>query len=145
MKNELLLGSRPSGRIRGDMIQKVKAFIWKLETLNKKHYIKHLIISHIILRKEWARSVLNRMGFTKRHACSKSKVLPANFLVEMENVPGELIINWDQTAMKVCPSCNWTMKRCGTKWVEITSIDDKRQITAVFGCILLLGSFYSFN
>ena len=66
--------------------------------------------------------------------------LKENFLmeikavVEMENVPGELIINWDQTAMKVCPSCNWTMERRGTKRVEITSIDDKRQITAVFGC-----------
>ena len=65
-------------------------------------------------------------------------------VVEMENVPGELIINWDQTAMKVCPSCNWTMERRGTKWVEITSIDDKRQITAVLG-VLLLGSFYPFN
>lgn len=45
VKIELRLGSRPSGHIKeGDMIQDVKAIIWKLETLNKKHYIKHLII-----------------------------------------------------------------------------------------------------
>ena len=28
------------------------------------------------LNKEWARSVLHRMGFTKRRACSKTKTLP---------------------------------------------------------------------
>ena len=28
------------------------------------------------LNKEWARSVLHRMGFTKRRASSKSKILP---------------------------------------------------------------------
>ena len=102
---------------------------------------------HVDLGKEWARSFLKRMGFTKRRASSTSKVLPFNFkelqedflttikaVVEMEEVPREMIINWDQTEIKVCPSCTWTMELRGTKRVEISNMDDKRQITAVFAC-----------
>ena len=52
------------------------------------------------------------MGFTKRKANSKSKVLPENFdeirdqfltdvrsVIEMEDVPPSMVINWDHTAM----------------------------------------------
>ena len=38
--------------------------------------------------------------------------------------------------MKIVPSCSWTMERKGTKRVEIATIEDKRQITTVFGCSL---------
>ena len=101
------------------------------------------------LGKEWAKSVLRRMGFSKRRANSKSKVQPHDFLelkenflfdikgvVEMEDIPSSLIINWDQTAVQVVPSCSWTMEKKGTKRIEVAGIDDKRQITAVFGCTL---------
>ncbi len=89
------------------------------------------------------------MGFSKRRANSKSKVLVSDFetvkddfcndvkcVVKMEDIPDALIINWDQTAMKIVPSSSWTMEKRGTKRVEIVAIDDKRQITAVFGCSL---------
>ena len=52
----------------------------------------------------------------------------------MEEIPDQLTINWDQTALKLAPSSNWTMEKRGTKRIEITALDDKRQITAVFGC-----------
>ena len=71
----------------------------------------------IKLSKEWAHSVLQRMGFSKRRANSKSKLTPANFeeikeqylvdihsVVKMEEIPDTLVINWDQTAMKIVPS-----------------------------------------
>lgn len=103
----------------------------------------------IHLNKEWAKSVLRRMGFTKRRANSKSKILLENFMavkeqylkdiksiVTMEDIPKDLIINWDQTAMKIVPSSSWTMEKKGTKRVEIVAADDKRQITAVFACSL---------
>ena len=103
----------------------------------------------IILGKEWAKSVLRRMGFTKRRASSKSKILLQNFevikqqylndiksVVVMEDIPTGLIINWDQTAMKIVPSSAWTMEKKGTKRVEIAASDDKRQITAIFACSL---------
>ena len=89
------------------------------------------------------------MGFSKRRANSKAKIFPDNFdhnreqylidiksVVIMEEIPHELIINWDQTPLKIAPSSNWTMEKRGTKRVEISAVDDKRQITAVFGCTL---------
>ena len=102
---------------------------------------------HIKLGKEWAKSVFHRMGFSKRRGISKSKVTPddlsilkENYLmdikavVEMEEIPEDMVVNWDQTAMKIVPSCTWTMEKRGTKRVEIKGVDDKRQITAVIAC-----------
>ena len=107
------------------------------------------------LNKEWAKSVLRRLGYTKRRGNSKSKILPENFekikeqflidiksVVKMEDIPGELILNWDQTAMKIVPSSAWTMEKKGSKRVEIAAVDDKRQITALFTCSLA-GKFLS--
>ena len=55
----------------------------------------------------------------------------------MEDIPQEIILNWDQVGM---PSSAWTMEKSGTKRVEIMAIDDNRQIMAVFACSLA-GSF----
>ena len=103
----------------------------------------------ITLNKAWAHCVLRRMGFTKRRGNSKSKLAVDNFenvkeqyltdirsVVKMEDIPDALILNWDQTAMKIVPSTTWTMERRGTKRVEIAACNDKRQITAVFACSL---------
>lgn len=90
------------------------------------------------------------MGFTKRRAKkTKCKVNPDNFdeikqqylidiraAIEMEDIPPSLIINWDHTATKIVPSSQWTKEKKGTKRVEIVDMDDKRQITAIFGCTL---------
>ena len=93
------------------------------------------------LNKEWARSVLHRMGFTKRRACSKSKTLPQDVseiqrlylmaAIQMEDIPKDLVFNWDQTAMKIVP---WAMERKGIKHVKIAALNDKRLIIAVFRC-----------
>ena len=103
----------------------------------------------INLEKEWARQLLKRMGFSKRRATSTSKVTPSNLdelrknyliniysVVKMEEIPDSLVINWDQTGMKIVPTSAWTMERKGTKRVEIAAADDKRQITGVFACSL---------
>jgi len=96
--------------------------------------------------KEWAKSVLRHVGFTKRKANSKCKVnlltsikqylIDICAVVEMENVPPSLVINWDHTVTKIVPLSQWTMEKRGTKRVEIAAIDDKRQITAIFACTL---------
>ena len=57
-------------------------------------------------------------------------------VVLMEEVPHQLIINWDHTAMKVVPATSWMMERKGTNRVEISGIDDKYQITALFACMM---------
>ena len=72
--------------------------------------------------------------------------LKAQFLEEVattvyvEEIPPELILNWDQTGINLVPSSSWTMEQKGAKYVELTGIDDKRQITAVF-CGSFTGDF----
>ena len=46
-------------------------------------------------------------------------------VVAIEEVPPQLVINWDQTAIKIVPSSSWTMENIGVNCVEIVAIDDK--------------------
>ena len=54
----------------------------------------------------------------------------------MEEVPNDLIINWDHTGINYVPTSNWTMAEEGSSRVEIIGLGDKRQITAVLACTL---------
>lgn len=109
---------------------------------------------HIDLSRQWAYSVLSRMKYVRRKSTtSKSKHTPADFdqlkksflndvasVVNMEEIPPELILNWDQTGIHLVPASSWTMDKRGSKRVEIKGVNDKRQITAVF-CGSLTGDF----
>lgn len=65
----------------------------------------------------------------------KAKILlDIKAVVEMEDIPFDLIINWDQTGIRYVPVGSWTM--------VIAGVDDKRQITAVFAGSLT-GNFLS--
>ena len=108
----------------------------------------------ISLTRAWAHSLLKRMQFVRRKGTTaKSKLsrehfhrLKAEFLqeilstVSMEEIPAELVLNLDQTGMKIVPSSSWTMEECGSQRVEIAGAADKRQITAVF-CGTMMGDF----
>ena len=88
------------------------------------------------------------MGMVKQlEACIKAKVDVKNFeelkelflfdvksVIEMDEIPLAMVINWDHTAINYVPVSSWTMEKEGSKKVEIVAKDDKRQITAVFGC-----------
>ena len=100
---------------------------------------------HLELMKNWAKSILRGMGFVKRRGNIKAKVAVEQFevlktqylfdikaTVEMMEIPPELVINWDQTGIKIVPVSSWMMEKKGAKRVEIAGVDDKRQITAVF-------------
>ena len=100
---------------------------------------------HIACGKSWAKSLLSRLGYVKRRASTKMKVLPSDFeacksqflfdvkcVIELEEIPKDLVINWDHTGIHYVPVGSWTMAKEGSKRVEITGIEDKRQITAVF-------------
>ena len=109
---------------------------------------------HVELNRHWAYSLLRRMKFVQRKATTaKCKYAIADFervkgkflddvvaTVEMEEIPPQLILNWDQTGIRIVPSTNWTMDRQGVKRVEIGGACDKRLITAVF-CGSLVGDF----
>ena len=104
------------------------------------------MLSGIDLTKGWAKYLLNRMGYVKRKATSKAKVTVENFdelkesylleikhVVEMDEIPLDLIVNFDQTGLNFVPVSEWTMEAEGTKRVEVAGKDDKRQLTAVLG------------
>ena len=108
---------------------------------------------HIDITKNWAKSLLHRMDFVKRKRTTKSKVTVENFerikadfqreiatTVAMEDIPAELVFNWDQTGLNLVPASNWTMEVRGSKRVEVAGLTDKRQITAVL-CGTLTGDF----
>ena len=103
---------------------------------------------HIILTKYWAQYLLQRMGYVKRKASSKAKITVENLAslkeqylldirgVDMEEIPKDLILNWDQTAVHYVPVSNWTMAVEGSKKVANAGINDKRQITLVLAATM---------
>ena len=111
---------------------------------------------HVELNVDWTYSLLHRMNFVQRkvttakskHAVAEFRELKEQFLaevvatVEMEEIPPELILNWDQTGIKIVPSSTWTMEQRGTKCVDLVGAGDKRLITAVF-CGSLVGDFFA--
>ena len=52
------------------------------------------------------------------------------------NVPSELILNFDQTSIKMVPASQWTLEERGIKQVDFVKIDDKREFTGLFGSTL---------
>ena len=87
------------------------------------------------------------MGYVKRQKNTKSKVrvkkfevLKAQFsfdvqvIVEMEDVPDELVIKWDPTGINCVPTSNWTIAEEGSLRAEIVGLEDKCQITVILAC-----------
>ena len=105
---------------------------------------------YVVLKKSWAKYLLGKMNFVKRKATTKKpKFTVSDFeelksqylmdikaIVTMQDVPDDMVVNWDQTAIKYIPLSNWTMDKEGSKRVEVAGIDDKRQITATFAASL---------
>ena len=87
---------------------------------------------HITFTKSWSKHLLGRMGFVKRRASTKAKVSAENFeemkeqflldvktIVKMEEIPHDLIINWDQTGIHYIPVSSWTIEKEGAKRVKL--------------------------
>ena len=104
---------------------------------------------YIEITKSWAQRLLERMNLVKRKGTTAVKVLPSNFeklkkqflsdvcsTVVMEDIPEELIVNWDQTGLKYVPVSNWTFADKGSKRVEIAGLDDKRQLIVLLSCTM---------
>ena len=84
---------------------------------------------HIVLSKHWGTHVLARMGFVKRRVSTKAKIEIENFekvkaqflldikvVCEMEEIPFDLVINWDQTGIHYVPVGSWTMEKGQNGW-----------------------------
>jgi len=70
--------------------------------------------------------LLRKMGLVKRQGTTKGKVNLSDFQmlkkqyladistkVYMEDIPADLIINWDHTGLKYVPVSNWSMEHKG--------------------------------
>ena len=64
--------------------------------------------------------------------------------VGLNDIPPELIFNWDQTGINLVPTALWTLDKKGKKRIEIAGYQDKRQITAVM-CGSLVGKLLPFQ
>ena len=84
------------------------------------------------------------MNFVKWKATTKSKLAVRNYdevkqqlsvdikaAVEMAEIPHDLILNWVQTGIKYIPVSEWTMDQEESKRVEISRIEERRQIIAI--------------
>ena len=83
------------------------------------------------LTSNWGKSLLRiQDGFCeqKPKGCSTKKLMVHNLeeikeqflndivaVVEVENIPDELILNWDHTAINIVPGSSWTMNQKGEK------------------------------
>ena len=103
------------------------------------------LLQQITLTEGWAKYLLRRMGFVRRKATTKAKMSVEDFeeikkdylldiqvVVSMDEIPKELVVNFDQTGIHYVPVSDWTMAEEGAKRVELVGKDDKRQLTAVF-------------
>ena len=84
------------------------------------------------LTKDWAKYLLTHMGLVKRKASTSAKVSVENLkkrkqflhkvklVMEMEDIPAEFVINFDQTGIKYVPFSSWTLKKEGSKRVAIS-------------------------
>ena len=56
-----------------------------------------------------------------------NKSLDIKNVIELDEIPLQLSINWDQTAIHYVPVGSWTMELEGAKRVDIAGKDDKLQ------------------
>ena len=101
----------------------------------------------LVINRTLAYSLLKRFGLVKRKGTKAARATPANFpilkeeylaritkLVADHKIPDSLLINWDQTGIKLVPVSEWTMAKKGSNQVAITGLGDKRLITGVLAC-----------
>ena len=99
---------------------------------------------YINITPAYAKSLLKRMNFVKRKGSSAYKITPAEFeavqraflaqvktKVTDSNIPCNLVFNWDQTALQLVPSSEWTMELAGSGRVPIAGSENKKEITAL--------------
>ena len=116
------------------------------------HYNKALLPEHggnLILSRKWVQSIMTRMGLVKRKATKATRKVPLDFqdvkaaflhrikdTVTKHAIPVSMIVNFDQTGSKFVPCSEWTMAQEGSKQVEVTGLNDKREMTALLAVSL---------
>ena len=100
---------------------------------------------HLEFSTYWAKAKLRKLGYSKRKKTTKASLTSVDFeerkaqfvfdaqaIIELEEIPDDLVVNWDQTGIHYVPVSDWMMERTGAKRVAIAGANDTRQIAAVF-------------
>jgi len=84
---------------------------------------------HVELATHWAKAMLQRLGFSKRRMTTNFSidfeerraqfVFDVQAIIELEEIPDDLVVNWDQTGIHYAPVSDWMMEKTGAKRVEI--------------------------
>jgi len=45
---------------------------------------------------------------------------------ELQEIPCDLILNWDHAGINIVPGSAWTMDQKGQQHIELLALDDKR-------------------
>ena len=88
------------------------------------------LLSSFNLTEGWAKYLLRRMGFVKRKGTTKAKGSVEHFeevkrkylqdmelVIAMDEIPDDLVVNFDQTGVHYIPVSDWTMAEEGAKRV----------------------------
>ena len=96
-------------------VQKWQDMTWKIAfRMRQGNLPKSSAALCTSLKKTWAESVLNRLGYTRRKGTKAARTKPKDFdktkqeyidriekCVEEHNIPDDLIFNWDQTGVNL--------------------------------------------
>ena len=93
------------------------------------------MISRIDLTKGWAKYLLHRIGFAKRKTMKvtvdnleelkEQFLLEINQVIVIDEIPADLVLNFDQTSLHFVHVSERTMEAEGIKRVEVVGKDDK--------------------
>ena len=88
------------------------------------------------LGRGWAKYFMQRIGFVMRKTTKTAKKFPPNSEESYDrpissaaaenSIPADLIVNWDQTGVRMVPVNDWTMTTRGSKQIFVTGQSDKR-------------------
>ena len=92
----------------------------------------------------WAKSLLYCMKFVKSRGSTITKYLFDDFeaikkqvladvvmVKQLQEIPDDLVLNWDHTGINRVPGSAWTMDQKGQWYIQLLALDDEQQITAV--------------
>lgn len=98
-----------------------------------------------IISSSWINRLCRSMDLVMRRGTTAAQKVPVNSeelvlllnqrvaaLQFLHNIPKGLVINWDQTGIRLCPVSGSSRAKRGALHVALLANDDKRQITAVF-------------
>ena len=56
-------------------------------------------------------------------------------VVQREDIPKDLVLNWDHMGVNIVPGSSWTMDLKGQQWVKIAAMNERQMTLVVCGSL----------